>query len=267
MDNVYKCERGVNISQMLKKIYVPYRDSYYELIANRTIYYMKKYHKFNITKTYYKPADFYVGECDIGSSGIVWCDKQGKNDTKIIDDRKIIVTTIRLKEYMEKNGINVEQVIPWGVDDELAQKHVNFDFNARKGYMIIAKNIPCDVLKTFERRRKQLTIISDHPNADFRPMDISENIKYYLLSHSLFYITIDDDIYPIEAMSVGTPLVYIKRQPYTGYECGIEIDSIEDLRTIGVSREEWEDLSWKCWFKSLRYHYITIGQELWGWLK
>jgi hypothetical protein len=168
---------------------------------------------------------------------------------------------------MEKGGIKVEQVIPWGVDDELAQRHINFDFNARRGYMTIAKNIPCDVLKTFERRRKQLTLISDHPNADFQPGRISEDIKYYLLSHSLFYIAINDDIYPVEAMSVGTPLIYIKRRPYTGYECGVEVDSMDDLTKIGVSKEEWEDLSWKCWFKSLRYHYITIGQELWGWLK
>jgi len=252
---------------MMKKIYTPYRDSYYELIADRTIYYMKKYHRFNITKTYYKPADFYVGECDTANNGIIWCDKPGKGNTILIDGRKIIATSTWLKEYMEKNGIKVEQVIPWGVNDEMAQKHVNFNFNARRGYIIIARNIPCDVLKTFERRRKQLTLISDHPNADFRPIDVNEDIKYYLLSHSLFYITINDDIYPIEAMSVGTPLIYIKGHTYTEYECGIEVDSIEDLTKIGISKEEWEDMSWKCWFKSLRHHYITIGQELWGWLK
>ena len=174
---------------------------------------------------------------------------------------------MRLKEYMEKNGIKVEQVTPFGVDDELAQKHVNFDFNARRGYIIITKDIQQDVPKAFEGKRKRLTLISDQSNADFQLVNLSEDLKYYLLSHALFYIAIDEDIYPIEAMSVGTPLIYIKNSPQTEYECGIEIDSVEDLKKIEVTKEEWEDLSWKCWFKSLRYHYITIGQELWGWLK
>jgi len=66
-------------------------------------------------------------------------------------------------------------------------------------------------------------------------------------------------------MSVGTPLIYIKKNEV--YECGIEIDDVKDLKKIEMDKEEWEDLSWKCWFKSLRYHYITIGQELWEWLK
>jgi len=252
---------------MVKKIYTPCRGCYYELIVDRTIHYMKKYHLFDILKTYLKPADFYVGECDVANHGIIWCDKPGKDNMIQTDDRKIITTTIWLKEYMEKNGIKVEQVIPFGVDDELARKHVNFDFNARKGYIIISKNIPCNILKTFEGKRKRLTLISDHPNADFQLENVSEDLKYYLLSHSLFYIAIDEDIYPIEAMSVGTPLIHIKNDSHTGHECGIEIDSVEDLRKIEITKEEWEDLSWKCWFKSLRYHYITIGQELWGWLK
>jgi len=252
---------------MVKKIYTPCKGCDYELITDRTIYYMKKYHGFDIIKTYFKPADFYVGECDVANHGIIWCNKPGKSNTILINDRKIITTTTWLKEYMEKKGTKVEQVTPFGVDDKLARKHVNFDFNARRGYIIITKHIQQDVLKAFEGKRKQLTLISDHPNADFQPENVSEDIKYYLLSHSLFYIAINDDIYPIEAMSVGTPLVYIKRNTNTGYECGIGIDDINDLRKIEINKEEWEDLSYKCWFKSLRYHYITIGQELWGWLK
>ena len=248
---------------MTKKIYAPYKDSYYELIVDRTIYYMKKYHRFNITKTYYKPADFYVGECDIANSGIIWCDKPGKGNVWFIDERKIITTSTWLKEYMEKNGVKVEQVTPFGVDDELAQKHVNFDFNARRGYI----STDNDVLRMFEGRRKQLTLISNDPNADFQLTNISEDLKYYLLSHSLFYIAVNDEIAPVEAMSVGTPIIYVKKDTYTEYECGIEVDSVEDLRKIEISREEWEDLSYKCWFKSLRYHYITIGQELWRWLQ
>jgi len=252
---------------MMRKIYPRCRDCYYELITDRTIYYMKKYHGFDIIKTYLKPADFYIGECDVTYSGIVWCDKPGKNNIILIDDRKIITTSIWLKEYMEKNGVKVEQVIPFGVDDELAMKHVNFDFNARRGYI----STDNETLKAFKGRRKQLTLINDNINADFQPTNLNEDLKYYLLSHSLFYIATSDkegfDILPIEAMSVGTPLIYIKKQPYTEYGCGIEIDSIEDLRKIEVNKEEWEDLSYKCWFKSLRYHYITIGQELWGWLK
>ena len=248
---------------MVKKIYTPCKDCIYEKIVDRTIYYMKKYHGFDIIKAYFKPADFYVGECNVAYSGIVWCDKPGKDNMKLIDERKIITTTAWLKEYMEKNGVKVEQVIPFGIDDELAMKHVNFDFNARRGYI----STDNDVLRMFEGRRKQLTLISNDPNADFKLTNISEELKYYLLSHSLFYIAVNDEINPVEAMSVGTPLIYVRKHPYTEYECGIEIDSIEDLRKIEVNKEEWEDLSWKCWFKSLRYHYITIGQELWGWLK
>jgi len=252
---------------MVKKIYTPCKDCVYELVVDRTIYYMKKYHGFDIIKTYFKPADFYVGECDVANIGIIWCNKPGKENMKFIDNRKIITTTTWLKEYMEKNGTKVEQVTPFGVDDELAQKHVNFDFNARRGYIIITKDIQQDITKIFEGKRKQLTLISDNPDADFQLENINEDLKYYLLSHSLFYIAINDDIYATEAMSVGTPLIYIKSDSHTGYECGIEIDSVEDLKKIEVTKEEWEDLSWKCWFKSLRYHYITIGQELWEWLK
>ena len=244
---------------MVKRIYTPCKDCSYEWMVDRTIYYMKKYHGFDIIKTYFKPADFYVGECDVASYGIVWCNKPGKGNTLLIDNRTIIVTITRLKEYMEKNGIKVEQVIPWGVNDEIAQKNVNFDFNARRGFIIMDKNIPNEVLKVFEGRRAELTL----PNLDFQ--SINEDMKYYLLSHSLFYIALDDDIPPIEAMSVGTPLIYTR--DHTEYECGIEIDSIEDLKKIEIDKEEWEDLSWKCWHKSLRYHYITIGQELWGWFK
>ena len=244
---------------MIKKIYIPCKGCVYELIADRTIYYMKKYHKFDIIKTYLKPADFYIGECDVAYYGIVWCDKPGKNNVKLIDDRKIIVTSTWLKEYMEKEGVKVEQVIPFGVDDELAQKHVNFDFNARRGYI----STDSETLKAFEGRRKQLTLIG----ADFQPANLSEDLKYYLLSHSLFYIALNDGITPIEAMSVGTPLVYMRNRVNPEYACGIEIDDMSDLKKIEISKEEWEDLSYKCWFKSLRYHYITIGQELWGWLK
>jgi len=246
---------------MVKKIYTPCRDCDYELIVDRTIYYMKKYHEFDIIKTYFKPADFYVGECNVASSGTVWCNKPGKGNPLLLDDRKIIVTSTWLKEYMEKNGTKVEQVTPWGVNDEMAQKHVNFDFNARRGYIIMGKDIPNEILKVFGGRRAELVL----PNLDFQNVD--EDIKYHLLSHSLFYITLNDDISPVEAMSVGTPLVYVKKHTYAEYGCGIEIDSINDLKKVEIDRETWEDLSWKCWFKSLRYHYITIGQELWGWLK
>jgi len=246
---------------MIKRIYTPCKNCYYELIADRTIYYMKKYHKFEIIKTYLKPADFYIGECDVAYYGIVWCDRPGKNDIKFIDDRKIIVTSAWLKEYMEKEGIKVQQIIPFGVNDELAQKHVNFDFNARRGYI----STDSDVLEAFEGRRKQLTLISDHPDADFQTTNLNEDTKYYLLSHSLFYIALNDTITPIEAMSVGTPLIYMRNRTNPEYICGIEIDDINDLKKIEINKEEWEDLSWKCWFKSLRYHYITIGQELWGW--
>jgi len=256
---------------MIKKIYTPCKDCIYELIVDRTIYYMKKYHGFDIIKTYFKPADFYVGECNVASHGVIWCDKPGKSNTIVVDDRKIIATSTWLKEYMEKNGIKVEQVTPWGIDDELAQKHVNFDFNARRGYIIVNKNVPNDLLKIFEGRRKQLTLISDHPDADFQFTNLSEDLKYYLLSHSLFYIAVNEtegfNISPVEAMSVGTPLIYIKKHEYAEHVCGIEIDSIEDLRKIELNKEEWEDLSYKCWFKSLRYYYVTIGQELWEWLK
>ena len=246
---------------MVKRIYTPCKDCGYEWIVDKTIYYMKKYHGFDIIKTYFKPADFYVGECDVVSSGIVWCDKPGKGNPWLIDNRKIIATSTWLKEYMEKNEIKVEQVTPWGVNDEMAQKHVNFDFDARRGYIMMdmGKNIPNEILKAFEGRRAELTL----PNLDFQIVD--ENMKYYLLSHSLFYIALSDDISPIEAMSVGTPLIYIKK--HAVYECGIEIDSINDFKKIEIDKEQWEDLSWKCWFKSLRYHYITIGQELWEWLK
>jgi len=248
---------------MVKRIYTPCKDCIYEIITDRTIYYMKKYHGFDIIKTYFKPADFHIGECDVANIGVIWCDKPGKNNTKLIDERKIITTTTWLKEQIKK----AEQVTPFGVDDELAQKHVNFDFNARKGYI----TTDSDILKMFEGRRKQLTFISNNPNADFQFMNISENLKYYLLSHSLFYITIGNkegfDIFAIEAMSVGTPLVYMRNNTHTEYECGVEIDSVEELRKIEISKEEWEDLSYKCWFKSLRYHYITIGQELWGWFE
>jgi len=244
---------------MVKKIYTPCKDCSYEWIVDRTAYYMKKYHEFDIIKTYSKPADFYVGECNIASYGIVWCDKPGKGNTWLIGDRKIIVTITRLKEYMEKNGINVEQVTPWGVNDEMAQRHINFDFNARRGFIIMDKNIPNEILKAFEGRRAELTL----PNLDFQSID--ENMKYYLLSHSLFYIALSDDIPTIEAMSVGTPLIYIKK--HAEYGCGIGIDNVNDLKKIDIDKEEWEDLSWKCWFKSLRYHYITIGQELWEWFK
>jgi len=260
---------------MVKKIYTPCKDCSYEWVVDQTIYYMKKYHEFDIIKTYFKPADFYVGECNVASSGIIWCNRPGKGNIVLIDNRKIITTSTWLKEYMEKNGIKVEQVTPWGVNDEMAQKHVNFDFNARRGYIIITKNRPYkrinDVLNIFEGRRAELTLVSDHPNADFKFMSLSEDMKYYLLSHSLFCIAVNEaegfNIPPIEAMSVGTPLIYIKNHAYAEYGCGIEIDSVEDLRKIEVNKEEWEDLSWKCWHKSLRYYYITIGQELWEWLK
>jgi len=244
---------------MVKKIYTPCKDCDYELMVDRTIYYMKKYHDFDIIKTYFKPADFYVGECDVTSYGIIWCDKPGKGKPLLIDDRKIIVTSMWLKEYMEKNGIKVEQVTPWGVNDEMAQKHVNFDFNARRGYIVMGKDIPNEVLKAFEGRRAELVL----PNLDFQ--NVNEDVKYHLLSHSLFYIAVNDDISPIEAISVGTPIIYMR--DHAEHACGIEIDDMNDLKKIGVDKEQWEDLSWKCWFKSLSYHYITIGQELWGWLK
>ena len=244
---------------MVKKVYTHCKDCSYERVVDRTIYYMKKYHGFDIIKTYFKPADFYVGECDIASNGIIWCDKPGKGSPLLLDERKIITTTTWLKEYMEKDGIKVEQVIPWGVDDELAQRYVNFDFNARRGYIMMGKNIPNDLLKQFEGKRAELTL----PDLEFQ--SLNEDMKYYLLSRSLFYIALSDGVGEIEAMSVGTPLIYMKDN--AEYECGIEIDDINDLKEIQVSKEEWEDLSWKCWFKSLRYHYITIGQELWGWLK
>ena len=243
---------------MVKRIYTPCKDCGYEWIVDRTIYYMKKYHGFDIIKTYLKPADFYVGECNVASYGIVWCDRPGKGNPWLIDDRKIIVTSMWLKEYMEKNGIKVEQVIPWGVNDEMAQKNVNFDFDARRGFIMMGKNIPNEILKAFEGRRAELAL----PNLDFQ---LNEDMKYYLVSHSLFYIALSDNISPIEAMSVGTPPIYIKK--HAVYECGIEIDDVNDLKKIELDKEEWEDLSWKCWFKSLRYHYITVGQELWGWLK
>jgi hypothetical protein len=243
---------------MVKKIYTPCKDCGYEWVVDQTIYYMKKYHGFDIIKTYFKPADFYVGECDVASSGIVWCDRPGKGNPLLIDNRKIIATSTWLREYMEKNGIKVEQVTPWGVNDEMAQKHINFDFNARRGFIMMGKNIPNEILKAFEGRRAELVL----PNLDFQ---LNEDMKYYLLSHSLFYIALNDDISAIEAMSVSTPLIYIKKNEV--YECGIEIDDVNDLKKIEVNKEEWEDLSWKCWFKSLRYHYITVGQELWGWLK
>ena len=163
------------------------------------------------------------------------------------------------KRVHGKNGIKVEQVTPWGVNDEMAQKNVNFDFNARRGFIMMGKDIPNEILKAFEGRRAELVL----PNLDFQ--SVNEDMKYYLLSHSLFYIALSDDISPIEAMSVGTPLIYIKK--HAVYECGIEIDDVNDLKKIEMDKEEWEDLSWKCWFKSLRYHYITIGQELWEWLK
>ena len=164
-----------------------------------------------------------------------------------------------VKRVHGKNGIKVEQVTPWGVNDEMAQKNVNFDFNARRGFIMMGKDIPNEILKAFEGRRAELTL----PNLDFQ--SVNEDMKYYLLSHSLFYIALSDDISAIEAMSVGTPLIYIKKNEV--YECGIEIDDVNDLKKIEMDKEEWEDLSWKCWFKSLRYHYITIGQELWEWLK
>jgi len=248
---------------MIKKIYTPCKGCSYEWVVDQTIYYMKKYHDFDIIKTYFKPANFYVGECDVASSGTVWCDRPGKGNIIFIDNRKIITTSTWLKEYMEKNGIKVEQVTPFGVNDEMAQKHVNFDFNARRGYIVIDKNVPYNILKIFEGKRKQLILISENPNADFNILSLNEDLKYYLLSHSLFYIAINNDIYPIEAMSVGTPLIYMGKHS----ECGIEIENMEDLRKIEINKEEWEDLSWKCWHKSLRYHYITIGQELWEWLK
>jgi len=246
---------------MIKKIYTQCKDCIYEQVVDRTIYYMKKYHGFDILKTYFKPADFYIGECNIANSGIIWCDRPGKGNTWLLDNRKIIVTSEWLKEYLERKGIKVEQVTPFGVNDEIARKHVNFDYNVRRGYISTENS----VLKIFEGRRKHLTLINDNPDADFQSTEINEDLKYYLLSHSLFYIGINDRITPIEAMSVGTPLIYIKNPIYKEYECGIEIDSIDDLRKIEISEEEWEDLSYKCWFKSLRYHYITIGQELWKW--
>ena len=89
---------------MVKRIYTPCKDCGYEWIVDRTIYYMKKYHGFDIIKTYLKPADFYVGECNVASYGIVWCDRPGKGNPWLIDDRKIIVTSMWLKEYMEKTG-------------------------------------------------------------------------------------------------------------------------------------------------------------------
>jgi hypothetical protein len=248
---------------MMKKIYTPCKDCIYEKIVDRTIYYMKKYHGFDIIKVYFKPADFYVGECNVAYHGVIWCDKPGKDNMKLIDERKIITTTTWLKEHMEKNGVKVEQITPFGVDDELAQKHVNFDFNARRGYI----STDNDVLKMFKEKRKQLTLISNSDDADFKLMNIDEDLKYYLLSHSLFYIAINDEITPVEAMSVGTPVIYVKKDTYKEYGCGIEIDNVNDLKKIEVNKEEWEDLSYKCWFKSLRYHYITIGQELWGWLQ
>jgi len=244
---------------MVKRIYTPCKDCYYEWVVDQTIYYMKKYHGFDIIKTYYKPADFYVGECDVVNYGIVWCDKPGKGNNVLMDNRIIIVTTTWLKEYMEKNGIKVEQVIPWGINDEMVQKYVNFNFNARRGYIMMGKNIPNDILKVFEGKRAELTL----PNLDFQ--SVSEEVKYYMLSHSLFYIGLSDDIPALEAISVGTPLIYMKG--HEEHACGIAIDDINDLKKIEVNKEEWEGLSWKCWFKSLRHHYITIGQELWGWLK
>ena len=254
---------------MIKTIYTQCKNCIYEQITDRTAYYMKKYHELDIIKTYFKPANFYIGECDITVNGIIWCDKPGKNNITQTDNKKIIVTSIWLKEYMEKKGIKVEQIVPFGVDDKLAQKHVNFDFNARRGYIIITKNISYNVLQIFEGKRKQLTLISKHPNTDFRFEDLNDDLKYYLMSHSLFYIKIGNeegfDIYPVEAMSVGTPLIYMRNDINSEHTCGIIIDDIKDLKKIEVKKEEWEDLSWKCWYKSLRYHYITIGQELWKW--
>jgi len=263
----------------MKSVYTQCRECSYEWVVDRTIYYMKKYHDVELMKSYFRPAYFYVGDCNtifqIAYDGITWCDTPSDVTTRPLERLKVITTSIWLKEHMEKKGIKVEQAIPRGINDEMAQKHVNFDFNARRGFIVIAKNRPYkridDVLKIFEGKRAELTLVSDHPNADFGFMSLSEDMKYYLLSHSLFYIAVSDaegfNIPPVEAMSVGTPLIYMRKHAYKEYGCGIEIDSINDLRKVEVNREEWEDLSWKCWFKSLRYHYVTIGQELWGWFK
>jgi len=254
---------------MIRRIYTQCKDCIYEKITDRTIYYMKKYHGFDIIKTYFRPADFYIGECEMINDGVIWCDKPGRNDIIQNNNRKIIVTSVWLKKYLEKKGIKVEQVTPFGIDEEIARKYVNFDFNVRRGYTTIIKTMPDDMLKVFEGRRKQLTLISDHFDADFQFTDLNENLKYYLLSRSLFYIKINSkegfDIYPIEAMSVGTPLIYIKNHINSEYSCGIEIDSLDDLKKIEIRKDEWENLSWECWSKSLKYYYVTIGQELWKW--
>lgn len=263
----------------MKLIYTQCKNCNYEWVVDQTIYYMKKYHDIVLTKTYFKPARVYVGDCDAifntTYDGIAWCDTPSDVTVKPPESLKVITTSMWLKEHIEKKGIRVEQVIPRGTNDEMARKHVNFDFNARRGYIVIARNLPYkrinETLKMFEGKRKELTLISDHPDTDFDFFSLSEDIKYYLLSHALFYIAVSEtegfDIPPVEAMSVGTPLIYVKKHVYNEYGCGIEIDSIEDLRKIEISKEEWEDLSYKCWYKSLRYHYITIGQELWGWLR
>ncbi|CAJ31547.1 putative glycosyltransferases [Betalipothrixvirus acidiani] len=263
----------------MKSIYTQCRNCSYEWVVDQTIYYMKKYHNIELLKSYFRPAHIYVGDCNtifqVASEGIAWCDTPSDVTAKPSQGLKVITTSTWLKEHMEKKGIHVEQVIPRGVNDEMAQRFVNFDYNARRGYIIIGKNRPYKnidkVIQLFEGRRAELTVISDHPSSDFNFFSLPENVKYYLLSHSLFYIAVSDaegfNIPPVEAMSVGTPLIYVNKHAYKDYACGIEIDDVNDIRKIEISREEWEDLSWKCFYRSLRYYYITIGQELWGWLK
>ncbi len=264
---------------MMKTVYTQCKTCSYEYVVDLLVKYFREYHGLELLKTYFRPANFYVGDCNtlfsLVGSGVVWCDTPSDITATPSPELKVIVPSTWIRKQLESRGVKVERVVPRGVNDELALSHLNHDYDARAGYIVIAKNRPYKnvdfVLNAFSRRRKQLVLVSDHPNADFGWFNFPDSVKYYLLSRARFYLAVSDaegfGIPVVEANAVGTPAIYVKKHAYAQHACGIPVSSKEEALQVSVTREEWEDLSWKCWYHSLVYHHASITQMLYDYVK
>ncbi len=222
---------------MFGTIYTQCTSCSYEWVANTTSYYFKKYHNIDLRTTWLRPATLYVGDCNylpkVVNIGEIWCDTPSDITVKDPIKKDVITTTEYMKEKLEKAGFTVKQIIPRPIHDDYAKRHVNHDFHSRSYLIIIAKNWKYkhvqDVLDIIKPRSRVL-VISDHPDADFPIFSIDENMKYWLLAHAKFYLALSDSegfhIPPVEAMSVGTPLIYVNKHVYKEYGVGIKIDDI-----------------------------------------
>lgn len=205
------------------------------------------------------------------------------------------VTTSKWNYNMMRDvDLNVVDIIPRAIDDEMSIKFVKIDSREKTGFVTLGVTNDIDRKQTkfmdayfrFLNMRSQITIISNFPTADIQTWSLSDEVKYLLFAKSRWYIAMSLSegfgIPPVEAMSVGTPAIYLNAHAFRETLVGIPVDPVDetvlqhhhvwlykqqDLKraidyALTMSRDEYEDLAHKAYEKSKMYTHKVVLQQL-----